>query len=283
MTNSLVNKKFWNNRHKRSSQASSKRTGIAKRLSRYFQKLRIKIDAEPHQSYPDYIFQKILKQYLPKNPGFNAIEIGCAPGKNLIMLNKLFLYQPFGVEYSSTGTEQTRRLFEKHNFNPANVIHTDFFDNKFQTQYRETFEIVISRGFIEHFDDPQEAIEAHLNLLKPGGYLICTIPNLKGFAWPILAILGRDILRAHNKRIMNLKNFKALFAKPNLEIQFARRFGVFQLYGMSIRHENSVRGKIVRLLDRTENILNHILFALLRGKAIETPLSPHFGIIAKKL
>jgi 2-polyprenyl-3-methyl-5-hydroxy-6-metoxy-1,4-benzoquinol methylase len=39
---------------------------------------------------------------------------------------------------------------------------------------------VISFGFIEHFDNPENVIQKHLDLLKPGGILIVGVPNFTG-------------------------------------------------------------------------------------------------------
>jgi 2-polyprenyl-3-methyl-5-hydroxy-6-metoxy-1,4-benzoquinol methylase len=40
---------------------------------------------------------------------------------------------------------------------------------------------LVSWGLIEHFTDTESVISAHVNLLKPGGILIVSIPNLRGF------------------------------------------------------------------------------------------------------
>ena len=42
------------------------------------------------------------------------------------------------------------------------------------------FDVVMSRGFIEHFDEPSSVVDRHLDLLKPGGLLVVSIPNLRG-------------------------------------------------------------------------------------------------------
>jgi hypothetical protein len=109
--------------------------------------------AEYVKNYDRYILWEVIyRRYMPRIPGLKALEVGSAPGKYLIQLNNRYGFLPYGVEYSPQGVKLNRDYFRLHNLNPDNVIHCDFFSHDFQYQYKGYFDIVVSRGFIEHFN-----------------------------------------------------------------------------------------------------------------------------------
>jgi 2-polyprenyl-3-methyl-5-hydroxy-6-metoxy-1,4-benzoquinol methylase len=57
---------------------------------------------------------------------------------------------------------------------------------------------LVSWGPIEHFTDTESVISAHVNLLKPGGILIVSIPNLRGFNRWQVERWAADLLPLHN-------------------------------------------------------------------------------------
>ncbi|HNA96843.1 MAG TPA: methyltransferase domain-containing protein, partial [Chitinophagaceae bacterium] len=98
----------------------------------------------------------------------------------MVRLNKTFGYEPYGVEYAEAGANLNREVFRQNGLDPNNVIRADAFSEEFLSRYEGYFDLVISRGFIEHFTEMDKVINMHLRLLKPGGKLIVTIPKLTG-------------------------------------------------------------------------------------------------------
>ncbi|OIO34861.1 MAG: hypothetical protein AUJ70_00130 [Candidatus Omnitrophica bacterium CG1_02_40_15] len=84
-----------------------------------------------HNHEEHVLWDVIYDKYLPKTKGLKVLEVGSAPGYNLLALNKIFGYVPYGVEYLQTGVEMNRRIFLSNNIDPDNVICSDFFDDKF--------------------------------------------------------------------------------------------------------------------------------------------------------
>ena len=128
-----------------------------------------------------------------ENKGAKVLEVGSAPGWHLVRLNQTFGFIPYGIEYSESGVELNREVFILHNINPDNVIHADFLSDEFHEQYKGYFDIAISRGFIEHFTDIEDIIEKHINLLTKGGYLIVSIPNLRGANYILTWLFHREL------------------------------------------------------------------------------------------
>jgi SAM-dependent methyltransferase len=128
-----------------------------------------------------------------------------------------------------------------------------------------------SRGFIEHFADPSDAIARHFNLLKPGGLLIVSIPNLRGLNHICSWLFDRDVLAIHNLSIMNRRRFEALFAAKALERLHCGYFGTF-----NVRLFNA-KGRFGRLLMRVSSPwqapLNLAFRTLFGARSLETPWS----------
>jgi 2-polyprenyl-3-methyl-5-hydroxy-6-metoxy-1,4-benzoquinol methylase len=103
-------------------------------------------------SYGDYLlWDVIFQQHLPKLKGAKVLEVGSSPGEFLVQFSQKYECVPYGVDYSEVGVQLNRKTFSSHGINPDNVIHADFFSDQFQERYQESFDVVISRGFIEHF------------------------------------------------------------------------------------------------------------------------------------
>jgi len=156
---------------------------------------------------------RYFKRHLLHDTSFRFIEIGCAPGSWMHYFKNVFGYKPEGIEYTHKGVRSTRHNLRLLGIEPI-VYEQDLFDN---TLDKETYDVVFSSGFIEHFSDPQEAIAKHVELLRKGGILILKIPNLQGMNYRIQKWLDQDILDKHNLGIMNLKYFHGLVGAFDIE------------------------------------------------------------------
>lgn len=132
------------------------------------------------------------------NPNVTIFEIGCAPGRWLAYFNKKFSYQVSGIDYSALGCQKTRENFNTLGIK-GEIYQTDFLT----FTPPELYDIVVSLGVIEHFEDPYPVLKRHLDFLKPGGKLILGIPNFRGANYLIQKRLDKTLLDKHNLKIMN--------------------------------------------------------------------------------
>ena len=126
---------------------------------------------------PNYHFGDILGKLIAEKGISTAIELGGFPGYYATYLKKyrhldttLFDY------YIDEGI--INRLLEKNGLKPGDVhiIEADLF----AYQPEKLYDMVLSFGLIEHFNDTKDIIKRHLPFLKPGGVLFVTLPNFKG-------------------------------------------------------------------------------------------------------
>ena len=194
------------------------------------------------QTHHDHLYwNAIVKKYLPDLRGARFLEVGSAPGETLVKHQQVLGCVPFGVDYSEPGIEANRQVFSAHRLDPNNVICADFFAEAFQAEHRESFDVVFSAGFIEHFTDAGRVVDHHLNLLKPGGYLIIGIPNLRGLNYLLLRIFYKELLAIHNLDIMRASAFAQLFNTEKVERLFSGYYGTLSLDIVAARDDSPLR------------------------------------------
>jgi SAM-dependent methyltransferase len=222
--------------------------------------------------YSDYfLWNVILKRYLPKTKGAKVLEVGSAPGDFLVGLHQIYGFTPYGVEYSEPGVAQNREVFRAHKIDPDNVIHADFFDDKFQQEFRGYFDIVISRGFIEHFTDVEDVVDKHVSLLAKGGCLFVSIPNLDEHSiYGMLAShFHQERLDSHNLNIMRKDAFAELFNRSYLSALFCDYYGTVRLSLMSGGNRNLLVRLAVSVCYRLERLLNPVFRIIFRDKGLD--------------
>ena len=165
-------------------------------------------------------FEDILHQYLPVNPDFSCVEIGAYPGTNLCYLAKEFKYKPTAIEYRDD-VEDIRQLFEYNGIPDVEIINNNFLEVK-----DLQFDVVTSFGFIEHFKDYKAIIKQHAQMVKPGGYLIVSVPHFWGFQGLLRRVLLKkealnQILETHNLQIMKLSVLKKHLQALDLNILYS--------------------------------------------------------------
>lgn len=271
----LTDKKLWDNLYEKTAKKQHMKSGASYRgLRKHF------------RQYSDYLlWDVIFKKYLPKREGAKILEVGSAPGDFLVTAYKKYRFEPYGVEYSERGVIQNKELFSLNNISTKNVIHADFFDDDFQQDYKEYFDIVVSRGFIEHFTNVEEVIDRHLNVLVKEGCLVVSIPNLNQhsiYGW-CAALFNKKRLETHNLDIMSKEAFTKLFDRRDLSTLFCGYYGTLRLNLIS-----SGERFLMRLLlygkGRLQQLLNPILRLVLRDKGIESKrFSPFLLFIGFKI
>ncbi len=122
---------------------------------------------KPFSEYP-----KQLIEYLIKKAGLfenqKIIELGCGRGDFIIEFKKKGL-KAYGVDIS----DYSQKFFPDLNFKKVD------FENEKTPFANETFDVVYSKSFIEHFYYPEKIFEEAHRILKPGGKIITLTPEWK--------------------------------------------------------------------------------------------------------
>lgn len=260
----LSSKAYWASRHVQARHAigtrPTGRSGLTIRaLAQRILGRTLLSYSESHREY--LLWTAVYDRLLPAGKEISILEVGSAPGLELVKFHSRYGYDPFGVEYTDEGTALTRDVFATNGLDPSHVIQADFFDPAFLGRYRDRFDVVFSRGFIEHFEEPAVAVANHLALLRNGGWLVVVIPNLRSMNACWSAFFSRETHQVHNLEIMKPEAFRSLFGQQDLETLFCGYVGPFD-FGLFQAPVRSLRWYVLRgcqALQRGPNLLYRIL------------------------
>jgi 2-polyprenyl-3-methyl-5-hydroxy-6-metoxy-1,4-benzoquinol methylase len=156
--------------------------------------------------------------YTPKS----IIEIGAFPGRYLAYLSTKYDLKPTALDFNS-GVGKIESCFESFGIINFECIQADF--TKYSSELK--YDLVMSIGFIEHFENFDEILDKHYDLLAPGGAMLIMIPNKRYLRKWYSYLVDLQNLKIHNLKSMNLSVFKNFAARNNLKINLLTYHGGF--------------------------------------------------------
>ncbi len=149
-------------------------------------------------------FQPLFDRLVPPGDGREALEIGACPGVHLAALARSHGYAPVALDILPR-VHELRDAFANAGFPPVETIEADFL--AWETERR--FAVVMSLGFIEHFNDPEPVIRRHWELVDEGGVMVLGVPLFGPWQlWLRRRIMPADmlerVLAVHNTRVMSV-------------------------------------------------------------------------------
>ncbi|MFA5479643.1 MAG: class I SAM-dependent methyltransferase [Candidatus Muiribacteriota bacterium] len=148
---------------------------------------------------------KFIINYLKKIPAENKkiIEAGCANSRWVKFLTENG-FEVSGIDYSEEGIKNLKIYCDKNRIK-CNLYLKDIFDDI--PFLKEKFDVLISFGLVEHFEDYSEVIQKLSCFLKKDGIIITVIPNLKNsIYYKIQKLSEKNILKKHV--MINLKDLE---------------------------------------------------------------------------
>jgi SAM-dependent methyltransferase len=169
----------------------------------------------------DRSLARALAAQAPAASGERVLEVGCAPAKWLIFYAERFGARVAGIEYSEKGARLSRENLAAAGV--AGEVHeADFLEME-----PEQHELVVSIGFIEHFDDPMEVLARHLEFVAPGGRLAVGVPNFRGLNGALQRLAEPRYLALHNTTAMRRGLFRGFARTHDLELLHLGYLGGF--------------------------------------------------------
>jgi len=166
------------------------------------------------------LIEAVLRPQLAGRSGLQALEIGSAPGRISLELWRRLGIEPWGLEYTQAGVAAQKALYRRFGLDEALVMPGDVLDDAWRQRHAGAYDLVTSFGFIEHFRDPLEVVRKHLELLRPGGVLVVTVPNLNETTWygRLVRRFNPPVYAIHNTRTCTLEALQGLAAVLGVRI-----------------------------------------------------------------
>ncbi|MCR8558560.1 class I SAM-dependent methyltransferase [Mucilaginibacter sp. BJC16-A38] len=194
---------------------------------------------------PNYVFGDILAKLIAEKNIKNAIELGGFPGYYATYLKKYQRLDTTLFDYY-IHQELINELLEKNGLKSGdiNIIEADLFNY----QPEKLYDMVLSFGLIEHFNDTKAIIETHLQFLKPGGVLFITLPNFKSVNGWVQRKFDKENYDKHNINSMDLQLLKDSCKQLGLTEIESYYHGRFTVWLENKSEQNKVAKMIVKTI-----------------------------------
>jgi L-malate glycosyltransferase len=220
--------------------------------------------APPHDE-----LRRWLETNLPDGAGKSCLEVGCFPGRYLAVLGEMH-YELHGVDLTPRVSE-IKYWLDSRGYNTGGFEHADFL--KYNNS--QSYDLVCSFGFIEHFTNWEEVLLRHAELVKEGGKLVIETPNFRGFLQNLLhRTLDATNYKRHYIPAMQPLKWKAILEDRGFQVERCEYFGKFEFW--SDAGERGFFGKVGMKL------LSFFQTSLQKRKPGSASISPYCGIIAIK-
>ena len=132
---------------------------------------RLHPDTPEHDANLRSYFQRNLAAHLPADKGSNVLDIGCGRGYALEWLGSLGYANRAGIDPDAAQVAFAKSRGQ----NVAQVQDTA----AYLRERPETCDLILLMDVLEHVPRPAqpELLRAIRNALRPGGRLLCTVPN----------------------------------------------------------------------------------------------------------
>lgn len=180
----------------------------------------------PSRPDPQMAFERCLGAALASHAavatGARVLEVGCAPAKWLAFYAEQFGAHVAGIEYSAQGAALSRENLRLCGVDGADIIEGDFFDVSPTSN-----DLVLSLGFIEHFEDLEKTFARHVEFLAPGGRLVIGVPNYRGVNGVVQRLADPAHLALHNTDAMKPTWLRDVGPRCGLTVEHVGYLGGF--------------------------------------------------------
>jgi SAM-dependent methyltransferase len=147
----------------------------------------------------------------------DVLDVGCGSGVHGAELKRIHQHNVTGVDLSEESIRRaSTRLAAAY---VADITRPD--DYPFATG--PGFDVILFSDILEHIYDPVTVLRSHLKLLKPGGYVLISLPNVAIWNVRLELLFGRfryqdtGTLDRTHIRFFNQRSFRELLASCDLK------------------------------------------------------------------
>lgn len=151
------------------------------------------------QSNEDLVMYRLIKRYLDtKKAGGEILDIGAGTGDMLDMLDSS-LYQKAAIDISPVAVEIMKKK-------GVDACVSDVISQPLP--YGDgSKDIVIATEILEHLSNPEYLLSEIFRILRPGGYLIASVPNIYQLATVFLYLLDIPPVNAARYGSIHFRDF----------------------------------------------------------------------------
>jgi 2-polyprenyl-3-methyl-5-hydroxy-6-metoxy-1,4-benzoquinol methylase len=221
------------------------------------------------KQYSPWLINSFFSGFIVKEKYRTLIEIGAGSSAWLPFLAREYNLKVSGLDYSEPGCRICEENLKLLGIDYDEIICEDIFKWRSETKY----DIIISLGVIEHFENPGEILKIISGHLNENGLIITVVPNTSGLGGSLTRSFLPEVSEIHKVITKNLlmklhedngfttlKNDYTGFFYPMLIPWSVKTDGV-------LFKKNSVRRKITMNII---NLINTLVTKTLRAFRVNT-------------
>lgn len=217
------------------------------------------------KQYSPWLINTFFSETLKTTNYRTLLEAGAGSSAWLPFLASEYGLRVSGLDYSEEGCRICEENLKMQGINYDEVICTDIF----KWTGTKKYDIIISLGLIEHFDNPVEILQIFGQHLQKGGTVITVVPNLIGFSGWLTKVFIPDVYKIH-KRISK-EDLRTMHQNSGFKILRNDYTGFFYPMiipwnvkdkGLFFRNKTFLRRITLKLLELSNAFLTKILRGL---------------------
>ena len=196
--------------------------------------------------------RELLRLILKRTNGvnFRYLEIGCGTGNNFPLISNFGEY--LGIDNSSEAINYCKLKYKGHESKFQLCEIQDFVEKN-----QRKFDAICMFDVLEHLENPEINLEHAFSLLKPGGYLLVTVPAYQ-WLWS-----EHDEIHHHLRRY-SVNDLKREIEQAKFSINMIGNFNFILLpVVVVVRVLNKILQNNSMNSSKPINILNYLLTKLL--------------------
>lgn len=140
----------------------------------------------------DALFTRAIGAHSPARR--RLIEIGCGASHWLPYFHRAFGYDVSGIDCTVAGIRLSQAILGRAGVS-GRIVQGDLFEPS--PDWIGQFDVVVSFGLVEHFENISQIVSACARYLSPGGQMITLVPTMRGRYSLAYRLLPPAVCRKH--------------------------------------------------------------------------------------
>ncbi len=200
---------------------------IQKKTIKQFNKWAMKYDHNIWKKYFDLAYKKAIT-YLPENENLNILDLGCATGDLLFIINERKQNNNlYGYDISDEMLAAARVKFRDSNL--VMLTQGDAYDLPYESNF---FDFIFCLNSFHHYRDKNHILNEIDRVLKPGGIFILLDPFTDNILRKCWSLILKLIFMEFDVKYYTSKEIKNMFNSARLDFQTQDVFHYFTLFSI---------------------------------------------------
>ncbi len=164
--------------------------------------LRTLLEPERYGQWEHWSRLRLLASYILERMPSRVLDLGCGYGALAIALSRVGRMEVVGVDILSDRVSAVVTKLQSARHRDRGTLHIAVADAERGLPFRDrTFDVVVATEVLEHLEKPERSLAEVRRVLRPGGRVYVTTPNVGALPYRLLGILPEGLVRKLSKNL----------------------------------------------------------------------------------